>query len=108
MPNMARDWLLKTVFAPITAVSKRRIWEFSYGLEQISFAICLGPYLLEWQPDIVWTKEAPFAHILEIIRAVLGLKFKIVFANGCGFKPGTYAGFDHIQHLHEHSFLMKL
>lgn len=102
--NLPRDWLLAKVFSPLTRFSKKLIWEFAYGLEQVSFALFLGPLLLKWQPDVVWTKEAPFAHFLLVIRQLFGMKYKIVFANGCGFKAQTYACFDHIQHLHHHSF----
>jgi glycosyltransferase involved in cell wall biosynthesis len=31
------------------------------------------------------------------------LKYKLIFSNGCGFKPATYAHFDYIQHLHKNS-----
>jgi glycosyltransferase involved in cell wall biosynthesis len=103
--NFPRDWLLAKVFFPLTRYNKRRIWELAYGIEQISHGIFLGPKLLKWKPDVVWTKEAPFAHFLLFHRKLFGLKYKIVFANGCGFKPETYTYFDHIQHLHQQSFL---
>ncbi len=102
--NIPRDLLLNTVFAPISSLSSQHIWEFCYGVEQLTFAAGLGSTLLSWQPDIVWTKETPFAHTLVATRPLFNLKYKLIFSNGCGFKPATYAGFDHIQHLHPNSF----
>jgi glycosyltransferase involved in cell wall biosynthesis len=99
--NLPRDFLLNTVLAPITFLNRRRIWEFAYGVEQVSYALFLFSELLKYRPDIVWTKEAPLAHILYYTRPILGLKFKLVFANGGGFKPSTYGIFDHIQQLEE-------
>jgi glycosyltransferase involved in cell wall biosynthesis len=102
--NLPRDFLLNTILRPATMINERRVWELAYGIEQISFAMGLMGELLAWQPDVIWTKEAPFAHILWTTRGLLRLNFKIVFANGGGFKPSTYAMFDHIQHLHLHSY----
>jgi len=99
--NIPRDFLLNTVLAPIAFVNKRRVWEFAYGVEQVTFAIFILGYLWWRKPDVVWTKEAPMAHILYYARMIFGWKFKIVFANGGGFRPATYAIFDHIQQLEE-------
>jgi 1,2-diacylglycerol 3-alpha-glucosyltransferase len=97
--NIPRDFLLNTVLLPVAFLNRRRIWEFAYGVEQVSFAIFLLADLMQYQPDVVWTKEAPLAHVLYYAKAIFGLKFKILFANGGGFKPATYAIFDHIQQL---------
>ncbi len=102
--NIPRDLLLKTILNPIAYVNGRRTWEFCYGLEQITFAAGFGSTLLSWQPDIVWTKETPFAHVLAFTRPFFNLKYKLIFSNGCGFEPATYAHFDYIQHLHTESF----
>jgi 1,2-diacylglycerol 3-alpha-glucosyltransferase len=101
--NLPRDFLLGTVLAPISFMNRQRVWEFAYGVEQVTYAIFVLGVLMKYKPDIVWTKEAPMAHILHYARPLLGLKFKIVFANGGGFKPATYALFDHIQQLEESS-----
>ena len=101
--NIPRDFTLK-ILAPLTYLNGRRLWEFSYGLEQITFAAGFGSSLLSWQPDIVWTKETPFAHVLAFTRPLFNLKYKLIFSNGCGFKPATYSHFDYIQHLHKESF----
>jgi len=97
--NIPRDFLLNTVLLPVAFLNRRRIWEFAYGVEQVTFAVFVLADLMQYQPDIVWTKEAPLAHILYCARIMFGLKFKILFANGGGFKPETYAIFDHIQQL---------
>lgn len=102
--NIPRDFLLKTILAPLTLINGRRVWEFSYGVEQITYAAGFGSTLLSWQPDIVWTKETPFAHVLTTTRPLFNLKYKLIFSNGCGFKPSTYANLDYIQHLHQESF----
>jgi 1,2-diacylglycerol 3-alpha-glucosyltransferase len=102
--NIPRDLLLNTVLAPIAFLNRRRIWEFAYGVEQVTFAIMLYGELCKFKPDVVWTKEAPMAHILLALKTILGLDTKIVFANGGGFRPPTYAPFDHIQQLEQSSF----
>lgn len=102
--NIPRDLLLRTIFAPMSKLDTRRIWELCYGIEQITFAAGFGSTLLSWQPDIVWTKETPLAHVFTLTRPLFKLKYRLIFANGCGFKPQTYAGFDYIQHLHQQSF----
>ncbi len=102
--NIPRDSLLKTILYPFTCLNGRRTWEFCYGVEQITFAAGFGSTLLSWRPDIVWTKETPFAHILAFTRPFFNLKYKLIFSNGCGFEPSTYAHFDYIQHLHRESF----
>jgi 1,2-diacylglycerol 3-alpha-glucosyltransferase len=102
--NIPRDWLLKFVLFPIANINRRRFWEFAYGVEMVSFALGLiGPLLL-WRPDVIWTKEAPFAHVIFFLKYFLGLKYKVIFANGGGFKPNTYKIFDYIQQLQTKSF----
>ena len=106
--NIPRDFLLNTLLLPIAFLNRRRIWEFAYGVEQVSFALFVLADLIQYKPDIVWTKEAPFAHVLYYARAIFRLKFKILFANGGGFKPATYAIFDHIQQLEASAFEQAL
>ncbi len=106
--NIPRDSLLKTLFAPVANFNSQRLWEFCYGVEQMTFAAGLGSTLLSWQPDVVWTKETPFAHTLAFTRPLFNLRYKLIFSNGCGFKPATYAHFDHIHHLEKESFAEAL
>lgn len=91
---------------PLKAVlGSERLWKTAYALEQTSFAFgILEHHGRAWQPDIVWTKEVPLAHVLYEFRKLFGLRYKLVFANGGGFKPKTYAQFDHIQHLQPEAY----
>lgn len=102
--NLPRDFILKTILHPLALINKRRTWELAYGIEQVTFAFGLLGDLIHFRPDAVWTKEAPFAHVLLTLRNLLGLKFKIIFANGGGFKPSTYAVFDYVQQLQSDSY----
>jgi glycosyltransferase involved in cell wall biosynthesis len=102
--NLPRDLLLNSILKLASLVNKRRVWEFAYGIEQVTYAFGVIVPLAQWQPDVVWTKEAPLAHLLLTLRYLLRLKFKIVFANGCGFRPPTYEMFDYIQHLQSTSY----
>jgi glycosyltransferase involved in cell wall biosynthesis len=104
VPNLPRDFLLSTVLKLASLINQRRVWEFAYGVEQVTYALGVIVPLAQWQPQVVWTKEAPLAHVLLVLRDLLKLKFKIVFANGCGFKPTTYKMFDYIQHLQSSSY----
>lgn len=97
--NIPRDWVMNSPLALLRPINPRRFWEFSYGVEQISFGLFFWPDLVKFKPDIVWTKEVPFGYFLPFYRALLGLKFKTVFANGGAFLPKTYKDFDFIQHL---------
>ncbi len=102
--NIPRDWLLKYVLFPIANINRRRFWEFAYGVEMVTFAFGLIAPLLIWRPDVIWTKEAPFAHVIFCLKYILGLKYKVIFANGGGFKTDTYKIFDYIQQLQAKSF----
>lgn len=74
-------------------------WELCYGTEQISFWSALNFALLQWRPDAVWIKDIPLAHFLFATRAMLGLRFKIIFCNGGMLRPQTYKDFDVIQQM---------
>ncbi len=102
--NIPRDFLLDTVLYPVTFFNRRRVWEFAYGTEMVTYAFGVIGELIKFKPDIVWTKEAPMSHILLALKTIFNLKFKIVFANGGGYKPSTYAIFDHVQQLETVSF----
>lgn len=104
VPNLPRDFLLKTILKIASLFNERRVWEFAYGIEQVTFASGVIGQLIAWQPQVVWTKEAPLAHVLLALRDLFRLKFRIVFANGGGFKPSTYQMFDYIQHLQATSY----
>jgi 1,2-diacylglycerol 3-alpha-glucosyltransferase len=106
--NITRDSLLKGPMRYFFLLNDRRRWEMCYGIEQISFGLSLLPDLLKDKPDIVWTKEAPLAHLLDFFRLTFNLQYKIIFANGGAFRPSTYRQFDYIQHLHMDSYEQAL
>jgi 1,2-diacylglycerol 3-alpha-glucosyltransferase len=102
--NIPRDFSLNTYLAPFTFFNQQRVWELAYGIEQVSYALFVFSELVRYKPEIVWTKETPMAHILHYARNLFGQSFKVVYANGGGFRPATYAIFDHIQQLDQASF----
>ena len=102
--NIPRDLVIKSPIGLLSHINDRRVWEFSYGVEQISFGLFLWPELVKWRPDVVWTKEVPFAYFLLHYRKMFNLKLKVIFANGGAFRPQTYKDFDYIQHLETESY----
>lgn len=103
VPNLPRNQVLN-MLGPMARIHERRFWEFSYVIEQISFAFSFWQELQAWQPDVVWTKDVPFAHFLPYMRPLLRCNFKTVFSNGGAFRPHTYKDFDFIQHLTPSSY----
>ncbi len=101
--NLPRNEVIRFL-GPLTRINEQRFWEFSYVLEQISFTSFFWPELQEWQPDVVWTKDVPFAHFLPYVRTLTRSNYKIVFSNGGAFRPQTYKDFDFIQHLTPSSY----
>lgn len=102
--NIDRTNFTKYVLRLLPGLDPAAGFKFAYGIEQVSFAFGFFPYLLKFQPDIVWTKEAPLAHLVDMFRFDLRLPYRIIFANGGAFHPATYARFDFIQHLQSESY----
>lgn len=102
--NIGRNSWLDNFFNPLALLERESRWRLSYILEQASFGFGMLPQSLGWQPEVVWTKEVPLAHILYEFRRLRNLKYKIVFANGGGFRPKTYEKFDYIQQLQADSY----
>ena len=73
-------------------------------LEQISFAYSFLPHLLRWQPDVIWTQEYTFGHLLNSFRQKFKLNYKIIFCNGAPLGPSYYKEFDFVQHLTSDSY----
>src|SRR5215813_8383971 len=38
IPNLPRDFLLNSILKLASLVNKRRVWEFAYGIEQVTYA----------------------------------------------------------------------
>jgi len=82
-----------------------KLWRLAYILEQTTFCFGLiADSQQVWQPEVTWVKEVPLAHVLYEFRRLSGYPYKIVFANGGGFRPKTYQQFDFIQHLHQDAY----
>lgn len=79
-------------------------WQWTYGVEQVSFWSALNFELLAWRPDVVWVKDYPLAHLIKASRIMFGLKFKMIFANGGLPNPDTYKEFDFIQQIQKQGF----
>lgn len=73
-------------------------------LEQISFAYSFLPHLLRWQPDVIWTQEYTFGHLLNRFRQKFELSYQIIFCNGAPIGASYYQEFDYIQHLTYNSY----
>lgn len=73
-------------------------------LEQISFAYSFLPYLIKWQPDVIWTQEYTLGHFFNRLREKFKLQYKIIFCDGAPVGPSAYQEFDLIQHLTSHSY----
>lgn len=102
--NIPRNVWLNNLLNPIKFLDESKRWRLSYILEQTSFSFGMLPQSTDWQPQVVWTKEVPLAHVLYEFRKLRGLDYKIVFANGGGFRPQTYEKFDFIQQLQAESY----
>ena len=103
--NIGRNFWLSGMLKPFSSMNKEKLWKLAYVLEQTTFSFGLIPNSTKrWQPDVVWTKEVPLAHVLYEFRKVFGGHYKIIFANGGGFKPKTYQHFDFIQHLQPEAY----
>ncbi len=102
---IGRNQWLESPLKVFSFVEREKLWKFAYVLEQISYAFGLIPESRQnWQPDVVWTKEVPLAHVLYEFRKLSDRNYKIIFANGGGFKPSTYQQFDFIQHLQPEAY----
>ncbi len=95
-------WTKGVEFIPF--MSEKHKWEFSYGIEQVSFWSALNFELLSFKPDVIWLKDVPLAYLLRGSRIAFGLKYKIIFANGGMLRPETYAPYDVIQQIERHSY----
>lgn len=95
-------WTRPINFIPF--LSEEQKWQFTYGVEQVSFWSALNFELLDFRPDVVWLKDLPLAYLLRASRIAFGLKFKIIFANGGMLRPESYAVYDVIQQIENRSY----
>lgn len=97
--NMPRNSLWTKGVHSLPFISEQHRWEWTYGVEQVSFWSALNFELLAWRPDVVWLKDFPLAHMVSASRNIFGLKFKIIFANGGLPDPNSYKELDFIQQI---------
>jgi len=102
--NFPRSSIWTKPIQYIPFMSEQHRWEFTYGVEQVSFWSALNFELIAWKPDAIWVKDVPLAHMLLASRVAFNLKFKIILANGGMFRPKTYECFDLIQQLQHQAF----
>lgn len=97
--NIPRNSVWTSPFTYLPFPGEKARWESTYVIEQLSFWTFLNFELMRWNPDVVWLKDVPLAHLVLISRTLFALKFKMVFCNGSEFKPATYKIFDVVQHI---------
>jgi len=97
--NMPRNSIWTKGVHTLPFISEQHRWEWTYGVEQVSFWSALNFELLAWRPDVVWLKDFPLAHMVSASRNIFGLKFKIIFANGGLPDPNAYKDLDYIQQI---------
>lgn len=102
--NMPRHslWTRPVHYVPL--MSEKSRWEWTYGVEQFSFWSALNFELLDWKPDVIWIKDYPLGHFLNVSRVMFGLKFKLVFANGGMPDVAMYKDFDYIQQIQSRAY----
>lgn len=97
--NFPRNSFWTLPFQLLPFCDEQRRWELCYGTEQISFWTALTLELMSCNPDVVWVKDVPLAHLLLASRAVFGFNYKVILANGGMLRPKTYKDFDVIQQI---------
>jgi glycosyltransferase involved in cell wall biosynthesis len=65
--------------------------------ECMTFALALLPHLRAGAFDVVHTIDPPLTRVLFWLRARLGLKFRLLYTEGCAMPPGDYPPADHTQ-----------
>jgi glycosyltransferase involved in cell wall biosynthesis len=63
--------------------------------ECLTFALALLPHLRNGAFDIVHTIDPPLTRVLFHLRARLGLRFRLLYTEGCAMPPGDYPPADH-------------
>jgi 1,2-diacylglycerol 3-alpha-glucosyltransferase len=70
----------------------------AYYIEQVSFCICLIPYILKKKPSLIYYSDFALGSLLWHIRKRLKFQYKLLFANGAPNGP-PYKTEDHVQQL---------
>ncbi len=72
--------------------------------ECFTFALALLPHLRNGAFDVVHTIDPPLTRVLFWLRARLGLKFRLLYTEGCAMPPGDYPPADHTQQVAKVTF----
>jgi glycosyltransferase involved in cell wall biosynthesis len=70
-----------------------------FHVECLTFALALLPHLRAGRFDIVHTIDPPLTRLLYKLRAALGLRFRLLYTEGCAMPPGDYPPADHIHQI---------
>lgn len=70
----------------------------AYFFEEVSFVLALLPYLLWLKPGVILLSDHRTCVFLFKIRALFGLKYKLLFSNGAPNGP-PFSFCDHVQQL---------
>ena len=65
--------------------------------ECLTFALALLPHLRGGKFDVVHTIDPPLTRVLFHLRAALGMKFRLLYTEGCAMPPGDYPPADYCQ-----------
>lgn len=68
-------------------------------VEAASFALALLPFLILGRYDIVHAIDPSLTRFLYKLRNALGLKFRILYTEGCAMPPADYPPADHMQQI---------
>lgn len=67
--------------------------------ETVTFVLALLPHLIKGRYDIVHTIDPPLTRFLFKIRNLFGLKFRLLYTEGCAMPPADYPPADHMQQI---------
>lgn len=70
-----------------------------YHSECMTLALAMLPHLRGGAYDIVHTIDPPLTRLLYRMRTRLGLRFKLLYTEGCAMPPSDYPPADHTQQL---------
>ena len=65
-------------------------------VECLTFALAMLPHLRGARFDLVHVLDPPLARLLWHLRRALGLRFRLLYTEGCAMPPGDYPPADHI------------
>lgn len=72
--------------------------------ETVTFVMALLPHLIKGRYDIVHCIDPPLTRFLFKIRNLFGLKFRILYTEGCAMAPADYPPADHMQQISRVSY----